>query len=52
MVLREVLEEMGRSFSGYKYGSIERLPGLPGEPPLGDRKLGVTSWLVSALETT
>lgn len=52
LVLREMLEEMGGSFSGYKYGNIERLPGPLGQRPFGDRKLGVTSWLVSSLETT
>lgn len=52
MVLREMPEEMGSSASGYKYGNIERLPGVLGEQPFGDRKLGVTSWLVSSLETT
>lgn len=50
IVLRGMLEQIGSSFSEYKYGEIEMLPGLPGECPLGHRSLGVTSWVASSLE--
>lgn len=52
VVLRGMLEQMGSFYSEYKYGKIEMFLGLPGEQPFGDRSLGVTSWVLSSLEST